>query len=80
MARFCLRVHTLKVEQATWDDTVSLASSCDLCDARDDVQDEQHCRSPRFTRPADQGLQGLQGKKRPQSRRLTASLFINTHE
>eukprot|EP00983_Pelagomonas_calceolata_P069474 1150372-Pelagomonas_calceolata.AAC.3 len=24
--------------------------------------------------------QGLQGKKRPQSRRLTANLFIHTHE
>jgi len=27
-----------------------------------------------------QGLQGLQGEKRPQSRRLTASLFIKTHK
>eukprot|EP00983_Pelagomonas_calceolata_P057130 1144929-Pelagomonas_calceolata.AAC.5 len=39
VARFCLCVHTLKVEQATWGDTVSPA--CDLCDAQDNVQDEQ---------------------------------------
>eukprot|EP00983_Pelagomonas_calceolata_P045199 1139615-Pelagomonas_calceolata.AAC.3 len=31
---------TLKVEQATWDDTFS--PTCDLCDAQDGVQDEQH--------------------------------------
>eukprot|EP00983_Pelagomonas_calceolata_P041681 1138172-Pelagomonas_calceolata.AAC.2 len=38
VARFCLRVHTLKVERASWDDTNSPA--CDLCDAHYDVQDE----------------------------------------
>eukprot|EP00983_Pelagomonas_calceolata_P004271 139255-Pelagomonas_calceolata.AAC.1 len=40
VAQFHLRLHTLKVEQATWDDAVS--PTCDLCDAQDDVQDEQH--------------------------------------
>eukprot|EP00983_Pelagomonas_calceolata_P064419 1148114-Pelagomonas_calceolata.AAC.2 len=40
VARFCLRVHTLKVEQVTWDDAISPA--CDLCDAQDGVQDGQH--------------------------------------
>eukprot|EP00983_Pelagomonas_calceolata_P128986 1161565-Pelagomonas_calceolata.AAC.12 len=30
----------LKVEQVTWDDAISPV--CDLCDAQDDVQDEQH--------------------------------------
>jgi len=40
VARFCLRVHTLKNEQATWDDAIFPA--CDLCDAQDDVQDEEH--------------------------------------
>eukprot|EP00983_Pelagomonas_calceolata_P013328 425816-Pelagomonas_calceolata.AAC.1 len=29
---------------------------------------------------AYKGYKGLQGNKRPQSRRLTASLFMNTHE
>eukprot|EP00983_Pelagomonas_calceolata_P063683 1147830-Pelagomonas_calceolata.AAC.1 len=40
VARFRLYVLTLKIEQATWDDTISPA--CDLCDAQDDVQDEQY--------------------------------------
>eukprot|EP00983_Pelagomonas_calceolata_P067720 1149585-Pelagomonas_calceolata.AAC.1 len=38
VARFRLRVHTLKVEQATWNDNFS--PTCDLCDALGDVQDE----------------------------------------
>eukprot|EP00983_Pelagomonas_calceolata_P089869 1157355-Pelagomonas_calceolata.AAC.1 len=38
VARFCLRVHTLKVEQASWDDCIS--PTCDLCDAHFEVQDE----------------------------------------
>eukprot|EP00983_Pelagomonas_calceolata_P044603 1139367-Pelagomonas_calceolata.AAC.2 len=43
VAQFRLCVHTLKVEQVTWGDTVSPA--CDLCDVQDDhhdMQDEQH--------------------------------------
>eukprot|EP00983_Pelagomonas_calceolata_P037638 1136436-Pelagomonas_calceolata.AAC.1 len=40
VAQFHLCVHTFKVKQATWDNTVSPAR--DLCDAQDDVQDEQH--------------------------------------
>eukprot|EP00983_Pelagomonas_calceolata_P061882 1147010-Pelagomonas_calceolata.AAC.3 len=39
VAPFRLRVHTLKAKQATWVDTVS--PTCDLCDAQDDVQNEQ---------------------------------------
>eukprot|EP00983_Pelagomonas_calceolata_P003842 124303-Pelagomonas_calceolata.AAC.1 len=40
VARFSLCVHTLKVEQAPWNDAIS--PTCDLCGAQDDVQDEQH--------------------------------------
>ena len=40
VARFRLRVHTLRHETATWNHTSSPA--CDICDADDDVQDEQH--------------------------------------
>jgi len=39
-ARFRLRVHTLCFEAATWNPSSSL--TCDLCEADDDVQDEQH--------------------------------------
>ena len=39
VARFRLRVHTLRFETATWNPTSS--STCDLCEADDDVQDEQ---------------------------------------
>jgi len=46
-ARFRLRVHTLRVETATWNQ--SYFPTCDLCDA-DDIQDEQHvlfhCANP----------------------------------
>jgi hypothetical protein len=38
-ARFRLRVHTLRFETATWNQSNS--PTCDLCDT-DDVQDEQH--------------------------------------
>ena len=38
-ARFRLRVHTLRFETATWNQSNS--PTCDLCDA-DDIQDEQH--------------------------------------
>eukprot|EP00983_Pelagomonas_calceolata_P023225 731582-Pelagomonas_calceolata.AAC.1 len=45
VAHFCLHVHALKVELATWND-----DTCDLCDAQGDVQDEQHalfkCTAP----------------------------------
>eukprot|EP00983_Pelagomonas_calceolata_P073884 1152314-Pelagomonas_calceolata.AAC.1 len=40
VARFRLRVHTLKVEQATWNDDIP--PTCDLYHAQDDVEDEQH--------------------------------------
>ena len=39
VARFRLRVHTLRVETVTWNQNTS--PTCDLCDA-DDIQDEQH--------------------------------------
>lgn len=39
VARFLLRVHCLKVEQAHWND--NLYHNCDLCDTEEDVQDEQ---------------------------------------
>ena len=38
VARFRLRVHTLRFETATWSPTSS--PTCDLCEADDDVQDE----------------------------------------
>jgi hypothetical protein len=38
-ARFRLRIHTLRFETATWNQSSS--PTCDLCDA-DDNQDEQH--------------------------------------
>jgi hypothetical protein len=38
-ACFRLRVHTLRFETATWNQSNS--PTCDLCDT-DDVQDEQH--------------------------------------
>jgi hypothetical protein len=37
VARFRLRIHTLRYETATWNPT-----SCDLCEADDDVQVEKH--------------------------------------
>ena len=40
VARFRLHVHTLRFETATWNPTSS--PTCDLCEADDDVQDEQH--------------------------------------
>jgi len=40
VARFRLRVHTLRCETVTWNPRSSPA--CDLCEAEDDVQDEQH--------------------------------------
>jgi len=40
VARFRLRVHTLRFETATWNPSSS--PSCDLCEADDDVQDEKH--------------------------------------
>ena len=40
MARFRLRVHTLRCEQATWEHGPS--PSCDLCECHDQLQDEQH--------------------------------------
>jgi hypothetical protein len=40
VARFRLRVHTLRFETATWNPRSSL--TCDLCKADDDVQDKQH--------------------------------------
>ena len=40
VARFQLRVHTLRCETVTWNPRSSPA--CDLCEAEDDVQDEQH--------------------------------------
>jgi len=38
-ARFRLRIHTLRFETTTWNQSNS--PTCDLCDAAD-VQDEQH--------------------------------------
>ena len=40
VARFRLRVHTLRSETATW--SPRSPPTCDLCEADDDVQDEQH--------------------------------------
>ena len=40
MASFRLRVHSLRVETATWNSTSSL--TCNLCEADDNVQDEKH--------------------------------------
>ena len=51
VARFRLRVHTLRFETATWNPRSSPA--CALCEADDDVQDEQHaifhCTRPLHT-------------------------------
>jgi len=47
--RFRLRVHTLRVQTATWNSISS--PTCDLCDADDDVQDEKHvfhCTRPQM--------------------------------
>jgi len=38
VARFRLRVHTLRFETATWNSTSS--PTCNLCEADDDVQPE----------------------------------------
>ena len=40
VARLRLRVHTLRFETATWNPSSS--PTCYLCEADDDVQDEQH--------------------------------------
>ena len=40
VARFQLRVHTLRCETVTWNPRSSPA--CGSCEAEDDVQDEQH--------------------------------------
>jgi len=40
MARFRLRVHTLRYETATW--AHGSSPSCELCESHDNVQDEQH--------------------------------------
>jgi len=42
VARFRLRVHTLRFETATCNPISSPTPTCDLCEADDDVQDEQH--------------------------------------
>jgi len=47
VARFRLRVHTLRFETATWNPTSS--PTCDLREADDDVQDEQHAISTAHT-------------------------------
>ena len=47
VARFKLRVHTLCFESATWNPKPYL--TCDLCEADDDVQDEQHAISTAHT-------------------------------
>ena len=50
VARFRLRVHTLRSESATWG--YDSSPTCDMCDA-DDVQDELHvlfhCANPHVT-------------------------------
>ena len=43
VARFRLRVHTLRFKTATWNPSSS--PTCDLCEVNDDVQDEQHALS-----------------------------------
>jgi hypothetical protein len=40
VARLRLHVYTLRFETATWNPSSS--PPCDLCEADDDVQDEQH--------------------------------------
>jgi len=40
VARFRLRVHLLRIEQNYWNESID--PKCDLCDAHDDAQDEQH--------------------------------------
>ena len=40
VARFRLRVHTLCYETSTW--SHGLSPNCDLCEANDNIQDEQH--------------------------------------
>eukprot|EP00983_Pelagomonas_calceolata_P020167 636343-Pelagomonas_calceolata.AAC.1 len=40
VARFRLRVYTLRYETATWNP--GSPPNCDLCEADDDIQDEQH--------------------------------------
>ena len=43
VARFRIRVHTLRLETAIWNPRSSpTCDLCDLCEADDDVQDEQH--------------------------------------
>eukprot|EP00983_Pelagomonas_calceolata_P036971 1136137-Pelagomonas_calceolata.AAC.1 len=49
VARFHLRVRTLKVEQATWNDNFS--STCDLCDAQDDACSLQMYTPPHLLSP-----------------------------
>jgi hypothetical protein len=48
VARFRMRVHTLRFKTATWNPSSS--PTCDLCETDDDVQDEQraifHCTHP----------------------------------
>ena len=45
--QFRLRAHTLRFETATWNPGSS--PTCDLCEADDDVQDEQHAVSTAHT-------------------------------
>ena len=40
VARFRLRVHLLRIELNYWNENID--PKCDLCDAHDDAQDEQH--------------------------------------
>ena len=40
VARFRLRVHTLRYETTTWN--YGSSSNCDLCEADDHIQDEKH--------------------------------------
>ena len=47
VARVRLRVHTLRFETATWNPSSS--PTCDLREADDDVQDEQHAISTAHT-------------------------------
>ena len=71
VARFRLRVHTLRSETATWNPGSS--PTCDLCEADDDVQDEQHAiflHTPPHSESQEKRVLILRGKS-------TVSTFLH---
>jgi len=71
VARFRLRVHTRRFETATWNPGSS--PTCDLCEADDDVQDEQHAiflHTPPHSESQEKRVLILRGKS-------TVSTFLH---